>query len=512
MLDRLIGMGRRDAASAPLATLLRDCTRLLGQHTDAGVPALAGRLVADIAGLDDAARIRFVCALNDEFGPDAQSLAEQAQRFARTRSAPDLMALAGLMHSPRQQIVRALARAEGGMAVTVALRAALLRVLPANPHLRAFDAEMLSLLNDWFSAGLLTLARVDWSSPAATLEKLIEHEAMHAVDGWSDLRRRLQPDRRCYAFFHPAMPADPLIFVEIALLEQMPDAVAPLLDRRVVGGAGSPRWQVAACYGLSHCHPGLHGVHLGTFLIRQVVQALRQEHPGLQTFCTLSPLPGFATWLTRTRRVDDAALKPAVVESLNADLAALRAEFGHDLLALVQRDARPDGARTRAHAACADRQPEAVAAPAAVEPAPVRRRREDRPDSGAAGSAASRAPANTAAGGWLQMPARAPARTDAAGLATEYHRLRRLCAFYLLMARDADGTHPDPVARFHLRNGASVGRINMRSDSSPGAMASAYGTMVNFVYDMARIEQNHLAYLDGEVNCAREVMQQLKRS
>ena len=155
----------------------------------------------------------------------------------------------------------------------------------------ALEADLLHLFSSWFNPGFLQMRRVDWNSPAKLLEKIIHHEAVHAIDGWDDLRRRLQPDRRCFAFFHPQLPDEPLIFVEVALLPDMPAAIAPLIDK-----ASTPlppeRFRVAAFYSISNCEPGLRNVSLGNFLIKSVAEQLQRELPRIKTFCTLSPVPG----------------------------------------------------------------------------------------------------------------------------------------------------------------------------------------------------------------------------
>ena len=184
------------------------------------------------------------------------------------------------------------------------------------------------------------MRRVDWNSPAKLLEKIIHHEAVHAIDGWDDLRRRLQPDRRCFAFFHPQLPDEPLIFVEVALLPEMPGAIAPLIDK-----ASTPlppeRFRVAAFYSISNCEPGLRDVSLGNFLIKSVAEQLQRELPRIKTFCTLSPIPGFAAWLLAE---PDFAALPKLRRHAAADFEAAR----EHLLRAVRR--RPGRAAARGHA------------------------------------------------------------------------------------------------------------------------------------------------------------------
>jgi hypothetical protein len=214
-------------------------------------------------------------------------------------------------------LLQRLNRASGGVATVVAMRRALANLVRDRPELRAVDGDFSHLLASWFNPGFLYLRQVDWNSPAALLEKIIRHEAVHAIRDWSDLRRRLQPDRRCFAFFHPQLPDEPLIFVEVALEGAIPRKIAHLIEeRRAAPRVGKPA-SVAAFYSISNCEPGLRGVSLGNFLIKRVAERLRSEVPSLKRFCTLSPVPGFRKWLTKVRGV-------AVAE-------AIRTRHGDDL-------------------------------------------------------------------------------------------------------------------------------------------------------------------------------------
>ena len=332
---------------------------------------------------------------------------------------------------PRQELFRRINRAPGGTAAIVAMRRTLLQSLRKRPELRALEADFLHLLSSWFNPGFLEMQKVDWGSPARLLEQLIEHEAVHEIDGWDDLRRRLEPDRRCFAFFHPQLPDEPLIFVEIALLHEMPAAIAPLIDKRSVP-LRPEQFKVAAFYSISNCQPGLRGVSLGNFLIKRVAEQLQRDLPQLKTFCTLSPIPGFAGWLTATtdfadlgvtRRASTERLPQArgrVLEALDGDLSGLTsAKVLHAM----------------------------------------------------------------------------PAQTREA--------LLSLCAAYLMhVPRQGKG---DPVARFHLDNGARLERINPFADLSRNGLKQSCGLMVNYLYDLQRIETNHEKFINGEVAHARAV-------
>jgi malonyl-CoA decarboxylase len=251
---------------------------------------------------------------------------------------------------------------------------------------------------------------------------------VHQIDGWDDLHRRLQPDRRCFAFFHPQLPDEPLIFVEVALLPAMPGAIAPLIDKKAEP-LPAQRWRVAAFYSISNCQPGLRGVSLGNFLIKRVAEELKRELPQLKTFCTLSPIPGFAGWL---RKAEPAGLpriaKPAAQRAQEA-LDLLRAQ--HDLSQPLSADA-------------------------------------------------------------LQAM---PEEEQAA--------LRRLVAAFLLHCTPTP--QGDPVARFHLDNGARLERIHTLANLSARGRAESCGMMVNYLYDLDRVEANHESFTNGEMSASRPV-------
>jgi malonyl-CoA decarboxylase len=290
---------------------------------------------------------------------------------------------------------------------------------------------MLHLLTSWFNPGFLQMKRVDWNSPAQLLEKIIHHEAVHAIDGWDDLRRRLQPDRRCFAFFHPQLPDEPLIFVEVALLPDMPAAIAPLIDK-----ASTPltadQFRVAAFYSISNCEPGLRGVSLGNFLIKSVAEQLHRELPRLRRFCTLSPVPGLSKWLLAEPDFTQlpGIRKPALAE-LDEARESLRAACGGELSA-------------------------------------------------------------------LQSPALHERLDNHAQVA-----LLKVCAAYLLqLSPTTDG---DPVARFHLDNGARLERLNPRGNMSPLGLKQSFGLMVNYLYDLDKIEASHAKFKQGDVARSRAV-------
>ncbi len=431
MLDEIRRAAARQRSARDVRSLKRDCTRLLSEDGELGGMAIAGQIIERLEDLADGPLDEFFDYLALELCPEPQAVLGAAQAYAAAPAAATLMALTAAAEPPRQELLRRLNRMPGGTAAVLRLRRALHRRLPQRPELAAIEADLLHLLTSWFNPGFLQLKRVDWNSPARLLEKIIHHEAVHAVDGWDDLRRRLQPDRRCFAFFHPQLQDEPLIFVEVALLPEMPGAIAPLIDK-----ASTPlpadRFRVAAFYGISNCEPGLRGVSLGNFLIKSVAQQLQRELPRLRGFCTLSPVPGFAQWLLS-----------------EPDLAAL------------------PGLRR--------------GAPAALQAAREKLRLLCKGDLGA-----------------LQGAAVHDSLGDEGNQA-----LQLLCSAYLLCL--APTPAGDPVARFHLDNGARLERLNPRGNMSVPGLRQSFGMMVNYLYDLAQVEASHTKFRQGEVARSRAI-------
>ncbi|MEW6706568.1 MAG: malonyl-CoA decarboxylase [Pseudomonadota bacterium] len=431
MLDELRSTARRFSGERALRALMLDCQRLLSERGQANSVEIARALVERYEQLPDEQRAQFFGKLAREFSPEPAAVLASAQAYAEHPGADTLAQLVATAEPPRQELLRRINRAPGGTAAIVRMRHALLARLPRQPELRAVEADLLHLLSSWFNPGFLELRRVDWKSPAQLLEQIIRHEAVHAIDGWDDLRRRLQPDRRCFAFFHPQLPEEPLIFVEVALLPAMPAAIAPLIDKTAEPlPPGESR--VAAFYSISNCQPGLRGVSLGNFLIKRVAEELQREWPQLRSFCTLSPIPGYAAWLARGDALEalPTLTRPARERALAARRLLLQS-CGGELAALAQAE---------------------------------------------------------------RLKALPPPQQEA---------LQRLAAVYLLHASpQADG---DPVARFHLDNGARLERLNWAADLSRKGLKQSFGLMVNYLYDLRRIEAHHEAFLGGEVVHSRAV-------
>lgn len=408
------------AANSPLGRAEALATSLLSQRGEASGAAIARQLhdVLRKLGVED--RRKFQRFLATGFTPDATALRAAAQTYLSQPSAEAAASLAQAADPPRQELLRRMNMAAGGTSALVAMRKEIDARLREEPALRPLDSDLKHLFASWFNRGFLQLRRIDWRSPAVVLERLIAYEAVHEIHGWDDLRRRLAPDRRCFAFFHPALPDDPLIFVEVALVEGLAGAVQPLLVQEGDDDAArerAARADTAIFYSISNCQDGLRGISFGNFLIKQVVEELKGELPHLTQFSTLSPVPGFRRWLTKRAATTD---DPAI-----ASLA--RTETGP---------------------------------------------------------------------GWLERAKADPALK---------HTIMCACATYLTRHASAED-RADPVARFHLGNGARLERINWLGNTAARGIAESFGIMVNYLYDVATIERNHEAFVnDGTVMRAAEV-------
>lgn len=373
--------------------------------------------------------------MSEQFAPNAALVDAALARYAQTRGTVDEgaaeMALRLALVSPRARLLQRFAAFDNGVRFLVDLRAQLLAQLKGDARLLALDGELEGLFSMWFDVAFLELRAITWDSPASMLEKLIQYEAVHDIRGWGDLKNRLGPDRRCYGFFHPRLPNEPLIFVEVALLTALPQTINPLLDE-AAAVLDSNKATHAIFYSISNTQQGLHGVSFGDSLIKQVVQTLKAELPALKVFATLSPVPGFRAWLapnaqTLLERLDD---KAAV---------ALAAALG-----VAQLDAK-------AVLAALD------AVPSLAADSPLRQ--------------------------WLMGAA----------------------AHYLVEALRDDGKPVDPVTRFHLGNGACLEQINWGGDFSAKGLKQSYGLMVNYLYDLKRLDTHRAQFATGKMAVSRQV-------
>jgi len=305
-----------------LRRLITNCRKLLSERGEAAGVSLA-KITRDLyQDLDKRGQARFFAALLAEFSPDPERVLAASKAYAAEPSAANLAQLSIAAEPPRQELLRRLNRAPGGTATILRMRERLLELKVDHRELDAVDWDFRHLLSSWFNPGFLQIVRVDWHTPAYLLEQIIAHEAVHEIRDWNDLRRRLEVDGRCFAFFHPALPDEPLIFVEVALMDRMANAVPPLLDAQSASNDPS-RATTAVFYSISNCQPGLRGVSLGNFLIKNVVDVLSREFPRLKVFCTLSPVPDFVAWLERLVKDGDTQRAKPLMQALNAVTGAL---------------------------------------------------------------------------------------------------------------------------------------------------------------------------------------------
>ncbi len=365
--------------------------------------------------------------MSEQFAPDpgklkavrehyeaAQGTSEEGQAEIRLRKA---------LVSPRTRLLQRFAVFPQGMRFLVDLRAELLAQLRSDKRLLALDAELENLFSTWFDVAFLELRRISWDSPASLIEKLIKYEAVHDIRSWADVKNRLDSDRRCYGFFHPRLDGEPLIFVEVALMDEIADCITPLLDE-AAAPADLARATTAIFYSISNTQPGLRGVSFGDSLIKHVVETLKAEFPRLKVFATLSPVPGLRSWVTKNIR--------PVLERLPAKP---RAEL----------------ARALGGEATSERLLAAWDTP-------------------------------------LQLEPKSPVRLMLLHCAAQY------------LAREMpEGKPLDAVARFHLGNGARIERLNWGGDPSAKGLKQSWGLMVNYLYDLKRLDRNRAALAQKKI-------------
>ncbi len=374
---------------------------------------ISDRLLTAFEKLDHDGLIKFFQLLNTDYDLDPEVLGAVVKEYSEDPSAKILRKLTTAAESRRQELFRRLNLAPGGTRRLVKMREELLGLTRDYPELSKANIDFRHLFNSWFNRGFLTMVPVDWTTPAHILEKIIAYEAVHEIGNWSELRSRLEPeDRHCFAFFHPAMEDEPLVFVEVALTEKIPQKIEEILgaERDKIEAEGA---DTATFYSISNCHSGLAGVSFGNFLIKQVATSLKQKFPQLKKFATISPVPGFKGWLLQ--QADQ-----------HPEISSLLEGFG-----------------------------------------------QDSEDSAAAHND------NLIAG---------------------------LAAQYFLEQKTSRNEPIDPVARFHLKNGASLERLNLAADLSPKGLEQSLGLMVNYVYDLSKVEENHENYMTHhKVICSNQI-------
>lgn len=381
LLSTLFERRHRMGAPEPDGRSMQDLTKdLIGATGEVSGQAMAHTLLDRYGRWTDAEKSAFFHHLAANMDIHPETVRAALDSYVAEPGKASYRRFLASAEAPRQELIRRLNQVPGATRVLVQMRADLLRLGAGDDALMALDLDFRHLFASWFNRGFLVLRSINWQSPAAVLEKIIAYEAVHAIGSWDDLRRRLKPaDRRCFAFFHPAMPDEPLIFVEVALTQGTPDSIQVLLADQGEALAAD-KADTAVFYSISNCQAGLAGISFGNFLIKQVAADLSAEVPTLATFVTLSPLPGFQNWLAAQN-------------------------IPHD----------PD---------------------------------DD-----------------------LQM--------------------RQLAARYLILEKRPDGQPIDPVARFHLGNGAQICALHAAADTSDKGLRQSAGVMVNYLYDLTRVAQNH---------------------
>jgi malonyl-CoA decarboxylase len=366
--------------------------------------------------------------MSEHFVADQQAAkAAQAQYAAAVGTPDEAVAEVRLRRatvSPRRRLLQRFSVFSDGIRFLVDLRADMLPALKSDKRLQALDVEMEYMFSTWFDVAFLELRRISWDSPASLIEKLIKYEAVHDIRSWDDVKNRLDSDRRCYGFFHPRLPDEPLIFVEVALMDGIADSITPLLDE-AAAPADLGKATTAIFYSISNTQNGLRGVSFGDSLIKRVVETLNAEFPRLKTFVTLSPIPGFRPWLHKHA----AAMLERAGDKPRADLA--RAAGVQELT------------------------PEALLA--AI----------DKP---------------------LALDAKSPLRAFLLSCAAQY-----------LGREQQQGKPADPVARFHLGNGARIERLNWGGDPSGKGLKQSYGLMVNYLYDLRRLDKHRALLAQGKI-------------
>lgn len=415
LLSRVTDIGKRLDLSSKVEkeSIVQQCERLMGLKGEATGLAHAQEILDRYKQLELEDKQSFFMELLNQFGMSGDELEKAIENWQQNQDQSSARRLHFASEPRSQNLLRRLNQAPGATLALVEMRSDLLKTLAENPVLKELDKDFSHLFASWFNKGFLQLQRIDWATSAEVLEKVIAYEAVHEINGWDELRQRVaSADRRLYGYFHPALGTEPLIFVEVALTDQVPSAIEPILakDRPALP---PEKATTAVFYSISNCQRGLKGISFGNFLIKQVVETLRQEFENLETFITLSPIPGFRNWAFRQSDDPDTILNDRDLDLID-DLSV----------------AETDG--------------------------------------------------------------------TIAAFAEDKSSLLELAAKYLVNARAPIGGAIDPVARFHLGNGARLENIHLLGDVSANGINNSWGCMVNYQYHVKDIEKNHEAYVNND--------------
>ena len=402
------------------------CRNLLSSRGEASETVLAQQIIAAITTMDSQERVKFFEMLCHEFSADEAVVRRAAADYLSSGTPRALLTLSTAVEAPRQELFRRINTAPGGIETLVRMRSDLTALSSSGITFETVDADLKHLFRSWFNRGFLRLERISWQTSALILEKLIQYESVHEINGWPDLRRRLQIDRRCFAFFHPALVNEPIIFVEVALGNALSSDVEPLLD--VNAPVVDPkRADTAIFYSINNCQDGLRNIQFGNFLIKQVAAEITAELPNIKVYGTLSPLPRFAVAL-RDSHNEHGFTPPRLERLLAYDSAELTSTAGKKdtVIAFFTLLEQPVANR------------EVLAAP-----------------------------------------------------------LERLAVAYLTKVRRNDGKLYDPVANFHLSNGARLERVNAFGNLRPYGLKASAGVTVNYRYLPSKFEENHERFVRG---------------
>ncbi len=408
-LSNLVTRQRQFFVGADEVTINELLEKLMGTVGEVSGIVTARQLLDRYAELSDEQKLEFFQHLEKSYNADESLVREAFNSYSRNPSSASLNVLSKTAEPKRHELLRRLNSTPDATHDLVEMRTDLLRCLANDKDLKSVDDDFIRLFTSWFGRGFLVLQTINWSTSAAILDRIIRYEAVHEIKDWDDLRSRIDPpNRRCFAFFHPALTDEPLIFVEVALSVVVPDSIASILETEVPSTEANVDYTTATFYGISNCQPGLKNISFGNFLIKQVVQELQVEFPSIKSFVTLSPIPGFQAWLTS--QADDKF----------KELRDLQSE--------------------------------------------------------------------------LNQTAR-----SAESVRINSELIRKAVFNYLTKVKK--GKYPvDPVARFHLGNGASIYQLNVGADLSKKGLDQSWGTMVNYLYDLNDIEDNHEFYAtEGEI-------------
>ncbi|MEZ5492628.1 MAG: malonyl-CoA decarboxylase [Gammaproteobacteria bacterium] len=412
--------GQRLLGTDEYSTLEELLEKLMSSSGEISAMVTAREILDRYKKLNDKEQLKFFQLLENAFNAELDEVRLAYREYEENPGSLNLRDLSDACEPRRREVLRRLNQTAGATHDLVAMRTDLITLVRQHPELAAVDSDFIHLFSSWFARSFLTLQRIDWQTPADILERIIRYEAVHEIQDWDDLRRRIQPEnRRCFAFFHPALIDEPLIFVEVALSNEIPGSINEILNLDP-DEEPSGNYNTATFYSISNCQPGLKNISFGNFLIKQVVQELQSEVPSIRNFVTLSPIPGFNRWLETENPIIPEHLSPLVEKVKRLPNTVGNAEPAADLL-------------------------------------------------------------------------------------------KPLCAEYLLNIKR--GILPlDPVARFHLGNGALVHNILVAADTSEKGLQQSRGLMVNYLYDLRHIERNHEQFMtDGKIDSSSEIQKLLQK-